>query len=438
MIRALLLSLLLAVAAAAAARAEVRVVTVTSPGGIGAWLYEDHGIPILTIDASFLGGAALDAPGHEGTTTLMAALLDEGAGELDSRAFATAREDLAAQIGFFAGDDDVQIAATMLSETRDATVELLRLALTRPRFDPEPVARVRGQLGAQLRQNALDPQARAAEALYAQAFPEHPYGRRTAGTEASLAAMTVKDIRAAHAAALTRAHLRVAVVGDITPEALGPMLDRLFGGLPAAGPDLPPVAAPRLSGGTTVIDFDAPQSLVLFGDAGIMADDPDYPAAMVMNEILGGASFGSRLGVEIREKRGLSYGVNTFLAGGQFGALYLGAFSSSNARVAEALAILRAEWARMAGDGVTEAELARAKRYLTGEFPLRFAGNANIAASLLGLQLAGRGPDYVNRRNGLVEAVAAADVARVARRLLRPETLTTVVVGRPEGLAADN
>ena len=439
MIRAVAVVLALAFAAGvSSARAEFTIVPVTSPGGIEAWLYEDHTIPILTIEAGFLGGAALDPEGREGTTALMAALIDEGSGGLNSTAFATALEDLAARMSFFAGADNVLVSATMLTDTRDATVELLRLALTEPRFDAEPVERLRAQALASIQIGDADPQTRAATAFYAQTFPGHPYGRPVEGTRKSVAAMSVEDLRSAHRAALTRDHLRIAVVGDIGPDALGPLLDRLFGTLPAAGPELPAVAVPHLSGQTTVIDFDAPQSMVMFGNAGILNDDPDFIPAMLMDYVLGGGSLGTRLSEEMRVKRGLTYGVYTWLAAGQFGGLYMGSFSSSNERVAEALRVLRAEWIRMAEHGVSEAELASAKRFLTGEFPLRFDGNERIAAQLLGLQLAGLGPDYVNLRNDLVEAVTVEDIARVARRLLVPEGLTTVLAGRPEGLEPGN
>ena len=436
MIRAALTVLALAFAfGTSAARAEINVVAVTSPGGIEAWLYEEHSIPILTIDASFLGGAGFDPAGREGTTTLMSALLDEGAGDLDSAAFSTAREDIVARIGFNTSDDDLRLSASMLTETRDRAIDLLRLALTEPRFDPEPVERIRAQTLASIQQSDADPQTRANFAFYADAFPGHPYGRPTQGTAASVAAITVEDLRAAHKAALTREHLRVAVVGDITPAELGPLLDRVFGALPATGPALPPVAAPHLSGKTTVIDVDTPQSVVVFGDGGILDEDPDIIPAMVMDHILGGGALSTRLGDEIRVKRGLSYGINTWLASGHFGGLYMGTFSSSNEHVAEAIGLLREEWKRMADEGVSEAELAAAKRYLTGEFPLRFDGNDQISRQLLGLQLIGADLGYINRRNDLVEAVTQADIARVARRLLQPDQLTMVIAGRPEGLA---
>ena len=161
--------------------------------------------------------------------------------------------------------------------------------------------------------------------------------------------MRVDDLRAAHKAALTRDHLRVAVVGEITPDELGPLLDRVFGGAARdRAASFPPWSRRSLSGKTTVIDFDTPQSVVIFGNAGILLDDPDFIPAMLMDYILGGGSFGSRLTEEMRVKRGLTYGVYTYLASGHFGGLYMGSFSSSNERVAEAIQILRAEWARMA------------------------------------------------------------------------------------------
>lgn len=431
-------ALFLSLAAALPARAAIEIVPVTSPGGITAWLYEDHTIPIVTIEASFRGGAALDPEDKPGVTNLMAALLEEGAGELSATEFARARESLASRFGFRAGRDAVSISAEFLAENRAESVDLLRLALTEPRFDEDAVARVKAQVLSSLRSDQTDPDAIASREFFSQVFEGHPYARRVEGTLESVAALDAEDVRAAHAAALVRDRLFVAVVGAITPEELASMLDELFGDLPAEGPPLPPVAEPKVTGGTTIVDLDIPQSVVLFGQAGIARDDPDFIPAFVLDYILGGGGFGSRLTEEMREKRGLTYGISTFLAPNDFGWLYLGQFSSANDRVAEALEVLRAEWARMAEGGVTEAELADAQQFLTGAYPLRFDGNARIAEQLLGIQTAGLGLDYVNERNALVEAVTREDIARVAKRLLRPDQLTTVVVGRPEGVAASN
>lgn len=326
----------------------------------------------------------------------------------------------------------------MLTENRDASIALLRDALVHPRFDPAAVERVRGQLLSNIRSDAADPDAISAKAFYSAAFPGHPYGRPNDGTLDSVTALQVSDLQSAHAAALVRDRLRLAVVGDITPAELGPLLDELFGGLPASGPALPPVMQPKLEGSLSVIDFDVPQSVVLFGQPGIARDDPDFIPAYLMDYILGGGGFGSRLTDEVREKRGLTYGISTWLAPNDFGWLYMGGFASANARVGEAIDIVRSEWKRMAEGGVTPEELDAAKRYLTGAYPLRFDGDENIASQLLRIQTSGLDIDYVNRRNALVEAVTAEDIARVARRMLQPDALTFVVVGKPQGVTATN
>ena len=427
--------LLAAAAAASPARAEITIIPVTSPGGLRAWLYEDHTIPMVTVESSFLGGAALDPDGREGACVLMTGLLEEGTGDLDSTAFAERREDLAAGFGFDCGRDDVSISLHTLSENRDASVELLRAALVAPRFDAASIERVRGQVIAGIDSDATDPSAIAGAAFARMAFPGHPYSRPVDGTAESVRGLDRAAIQAAHDATMARDRLRIAVVGDITPAELGPMLDRLYGDLPASGPALPPVAEPRLPGKLQVIDFDVPQSQVVFGQHGLARDDPDFIPAFVMDYILGGGGLGSRLSTEVREKRGLTYGINTMLVPNDFGALYVGQFASANATAAQAIDLVRAEWTRM-GEGVSEAELDAAKQYLTGAYPLRFSGNGSIARQLLAIQVAGLDIDYVNRRNGLVEAVTAEDVSRVARRLLDPKELSFVVVGRPEGLPA--
>lgn len=420
------------------ARAEIDIQVVTSPGGLTAWLFEEHSIPIVTLEAEFSGGTVLDPEGREGAVALMTGLLEEGAGDLDATGFAEAREALAARFGFDAGLDGISVSAEMLTENRDASLDLLRSALAAPRFDPDAIERVQAQLLSSLRSDGTDPDALASRAFYAELFEGHPYARPQEGTVESVSELGITDIRAAHAAGLTRDGLKIAVVGDITAEDLGPLLDRVFGDLPAEGPSEPPTADVKADGGLAVVDLDVPQSVVIFGHRGIPRDDPDFIPAFVMDEILGGGGFGSRLTEEVREKRGLTYGIYTWLAPNDHGWLYMGRFSSANARVAEAIGIVRAEWARMAEGGVTETELDAARRYLTGAYPLRYDGNSRIARQLLGLQLAGLGVDYVNERNALVEAVTSEDIARIAARMLDPDNLTFMVVGRPEELEPVN
>ena len=411
---------------------------VKSPGGITAWLVEDHSIPFVAVTFDFRGGASMDAPGKRGAINLMAATLEEGAGDLDATGFAEAVQALGAQFGFDAGDDQMVVSFQALTENRDQAADLLASALTEPNFEQSAIDRVRGQVQAIIRSEATDPQAIAAKEMARQAWGDHPYATSINGTEESVAALTRDDLIAAKDRVLARDRVVIGATGDITADELGVLVDRILGGLPETGSAaLPDDATLGLTGGVTVIDWDSPQTVVSFAGPGLPIDDPDYFAAYVANHILGGGGFSSRLMDEIREKRGLTYGIGTGLATGIYGQTWQGGMASSNANVAEGLDLIRQEWDRMATEGVTEQELADAKTYLTGEYALRFDGNRKIANILAGMQLTGFPIDYPNTRNARVEAVTAEDVQRVAQRLLKSGDLRFVLVGRPEGVEAD-
>jgi zinc protease len=417
-------------------QAEIAIKEVVSPGGIRAWLVEEHGIPFTALEIRFRGGTSLDAPGKRGAVNLMTGLIEEGAGPLDAKGFAEARDDLAASFEFRASQDSVAVSSRFLTENRDQAVELLRLALTGTRFDADALERVRGQVLTGLRSDAKDPQTLAVRAFDSAAFGAHPYGSAGDGTLESVAALTRDDIVAAWQGALARDRIYVAAVGDITADELGLLLDDLLGGLPATGAPLPGRAPFALMGGVTVIDYATPQTVVTFGHQGIKRNDPDFFAAFLINEVLGGGRFSSRLMTEVREKRGLTYGISTYLAPMDHAELIMGGLSTDNAKVAEVIALVRAEWARLAPEGVTEAELAAAKTYLTGSYPLRFDGNGPIADMLVGMQMQGLPIDYAVTRNARITAVTREDVKRVAARLLRPDDLHFVVVGQPAGVVS--
>ncbi len=434
MIRRISHTLLALLVLALPARA-IDIQTVTSPQGIEAWLVEDHSIPFVALSILFRGGASMDPEGQRGAVRLMAATLEEGAGDRDATGFAQEAEALGARFSFDAGDDTVSVSARMLTENRDASADLLHDALTLPRFDQADVDRVRGQMLAIIRSEATDPQSIGAKALAAAIWGDHPYATSVNGTADSVAALTPDDLHAVKDRVLARDRLIVSAAGDVTAEELGALLDRILADLPAeATAPLPPPAPYLGEGGVEVIDWDSPQTVVSFAAPSIPMDDPDYFAAFVLNHILGGGGFSSRLMEEIREKRGLTYGVYTGLANQVLGESWQGGMASANEKVAEGMALIREVWDRTA-QGVTEAELRDAKTYLTGEYPLRFDGNGKIASILSGMQLMGMPRDYVNTRNAQVEAVTLEDVARVAARLLDADRLQFVLVGRPEGLA---
>lgn len=406
----------------------------TTPAGQSVWLVEDHALPFVAVELAFRGGASLDASERRGAAYLMAATLEEGAGDLDARGFAEAGEELGARFSFDIGDDMLSVSARMLSDNRDAAVALLGSALSAPRFDADAIERVRAQIAQSIQSDQKDPGTLASQAFAAQAWGDHPYATDIKGTTDSLAVVTRDDLIAVKNRIMSRDHAIVSVVGDVSPEEATAMVDQLLSGLPEAGAALPEDTTVALSGGISVIDWDSPQSVVIFGQPGLALNDPDYFALMVANHILGGPGFSARLMDELREKRGLTYGVGTYLVSKEHGDLWQGSFAASNDKVAEAVDLLQAEWQRMAAGGVSDKELADAKTYLTGSYPLRFDGNGTIAGILTGMQLVGLDSGYIARRNALVEAVTAEDVARVAAEYMAPDRLRIVIAGRPEGV----
>lgn len=429
---------LMAAAFLAQPASAIDIKEVTSPGGIKAWLVEEPSIPFTALEIRFKGGASVDRDGKRGAINLMTGTIEEGAGDLDATQFAAAREALAASYGFSVHDDALTISAQFLTENREEALTLLRSALIEPRFDEAAIDRVRAQVISGIRSDEQDPATIAQEAFMSKAFGDHPYGSAIEGTVDSVTALTRDDIVAAYNDVLALDRVFVGAVGDITAAELGPILDDLLGALPATGAPLPAEVEVALKGGKTVIPFQTPQSVAIFGHEGIERDDPDFFAAFVMNQVLGAGGFGSRLMEEVREKRGLTYGVYSYLAPKDYAELMLGQVASANDRIAEAIDVIRDEWAKLAADGVSEQELEDAKKYLTGAYPLRFDGNSTIANILAGMQMDDLPIDYADTRNDKVNAVTQDDIKRVAARLIQPDALHFVVVGQPEGVETTN
>ncbi|HUT51499.1 MAG TPA: pitrilysin family protein [Alphaproteobacteria bacterium] len=429
-------ALVLVAVASIPASAAVTVEEVKSKSGLTAWLVRDRLNPIISMRVLMRnGGAVLDPNGKEGLARFTASLLDEGAGELDSQAFQRRLEDLSISLEFNAGADHLSISLRTLRRNRAEAFRLLRLALTKPRFDGEPVERIRAQMLTSLARRSVRPGYIAGRTFWRAAFPKHPYGRPTRGTPATIKAIGKADLQAYVKSRFARGALVIGVTGDITPDELKAILDTTFASLPRrATPVAVTRVAPATRGKLTVIRRPFPQSVVIFGQPGPGRKDKDFYAAFVMNHILGGGSFSSRLYQEIREKRGLAYSVSSNLSPMRHSAMITGSVATQNARVRETIDQIRLQWKRMADQGATAQELKDAKLYLTGSYPLRFVNTARIAGSLAWLQMLGLGRDYFERRNAIIEAITVADVRRAAKRFLDTDKLYFVVVGQPKGL----
>ena len=419
---------------AGAVQADISVKTITSPGGLSAWVLEEPAIPFTALNIMFSGGAALDPPDKRGAAFMMTGLLEEGAGDLDSQAFAAKLEALSASFSFDVGDDTLSISVRVLTENRAEALALLKTALMQPRFDPDAVERVRQQVLSILASDAQDPTDTAQRVWAEQAFGDHAYGTAYQGTESSIAELTRADLLAAHQNLLVRDTLSVSAVGDITAEDLGPILDNLVGDLPAGSALETAPMKLDIPAGLTVVDIPTPQSVAFFGHKGIDRAHPDFFAAFILNTILGGRGIESRLTAEVREKRGLTYGISTVLISKDQANVMLGQVASANDRIGAAIEVIRDEWSKLARDGVTAEELQAAQTYLTGAYPLRFDGNSQIAQILVGMQRQGLALDYINTRNTKINAVTLSEINHVAAQLLKPEALNFVVVGQPTGL----
>ena len=409
---------------------------VVSPGGIEAWLVREPAVPMIAVDFAFAGGAIQDAPGKAGTANLVASLLDDGVGEFNSKTFHERLERKAIELNYEAERDTLRGSLRTLTENRDEAFEALRLGLTAARFDPTDVELNRAQILSTLRRATTNPTEMASLRWWQVAFADHPYGQPVAGTLETVPTITVGDLRDYTRRVLARGNLKIAVVGDIDAEAVKSMLDRVFGALPAE-PQLKPVAnvTPRGLGRRIVVKLDVPQAVVAFGGTGIARNDPDFMAAYIVNHILGGGSFSSRLYQEVREKRGLAYSVYDSLVWLNHSALFLGGTATRADRAGETLDLIQKEIHRLAENGPTAEELAKAKAYLNGSFALNLDTSSKIAALLVQLQRDGLGIDYFSRRPEMISAVTLDDARRVAKKLLDGGLLVTVA-GRPEGVVS--
>ncbi|PDT36608.1 MULTISPECIES: M16 family metallopeptidase [Sinorhizobium] len=416
---------------AASGRAAPAIQKIETTGGIKAWLVEDYSLPIITIGFAFEGGTTQDSSGKEGEVRLMTWLLGEGAGDLDSEAFQERLDDAGAEMRFRARRDAVYGSMRVLADQKDDAFDLLRLPVEQPRFDQAPLDRVRAQIVTSIIAGAKNPNVAAELAWKKTLYGDHPYSRRADGTEQTLAAITATDLKALHKRLFARGKLTIAVAGAIDASALKRDLDRIFGGLPTE-PRLLPVAetAPKL-GQEIHIPYDLPKTGLHLAYPGVSCKDPQFFAAHLMNHILGGGAFTSRLRKEVREKRGLTYNIRSQLVNSGHSSMLLIDTGTRPDRAAETLSIIRAEVRQMAEQGVSQEELEAAKKKLIGGYAIdNLNSSSAIVKTLVEIQERDDDTDHIERRKQLIDAVTVEDVGRVAKRLLCADP-TVMIVGAP-------
>jgi zinc protease len=408
---------------------------VQSSRGIKAWLVETPELPVIALHIAFRdAGSVADPAGRQGLAAFGARLLTEGAGELDATTYQERLSEWGAALTFTADRDTLVGRLEAVRDYRDQTFELLRLALTNPRFDAEAIERVRKSRLAELARLQTDPNYVARRAWWQGVFPNHPYGRDPEGSEAEIAAITADDLRSAFMRRMAKGKLIVSAAGAINVAELAEALDRVFGDLPDQGITSAVPAAVFVPSNPLVVRLPFPQSSCWFGHVGVRPISPDYFPAIVLNHLVGGGTLTSRLFVELREKRGLVYSVRTMLEPLSHESLMIGWFATENDKVPTAIELVRREWRQLANGDVSEADIDEAKAFLKGAFPLSLDGTSTMAGRLLAVQRLGLDMGHLTAWNAKVDAVTAEMVRTLARRLMRPDALTFAIAGDPTGM----
>lgn len=409
---------------------DIQQVT-SEKSGITAWLVEDHSIPVISMQIAFRGvGAKTDPAEKQGRARLASNTMDEGAGDLDAQQFQKTLRDHSITLNFQASRDHFTGKVKTLTRHKDKAFSLMKLALTQPSFETEAIERMRASNISRIRTSLSNPRWMAARIQNDRIFADHPYAHNSGGTLSTLPKITASDLRAFHKT-LGKNQVVVGVSGDITPEELKVALDEIFGDMPDAALVTENRFEIQNAGSMYLYKKDIPQTVIEIAQTGIRREDPEYYAAVIMNFILGESGFGSRLMEEIREKRGLTYGIYSYFRHyREIDALHIST-STVNTNVPEMLSLLREQWNKMKNEPVTEKELKDAQSYLTGSLPLSLTSTDSIASVIVSLQLDNLPMDYLDQRNKKIQAVTIEDVQQVSKRLLHSDKLVTVLVGNP-------
>ncbi len=407
---------------------------VTSEGGVSAWLVEDHSVPVISVSFAFDGaGAILEPADKQGLVQLLSNTLDEGAGNLDSQAFQKTLLDNSITLNFSGGRDSFSGFMNTLTDEKQKAFDLLELALKYPRFDKEPIERMKQANLSRIRSDLSDPNWIASRVTNDRAFDGHPYAQNSGGTLTTLKNLTAQDLRSFVSKELSQDRLLIGVSGDITAEDLSKSLDDIFGELPKTAPN---ASTPDISlqnkGKTFFYRLKIPQATVQMVLPGIKRDNPDYYPFQVMDQIFGSGGFGSRLTKNIREEKGLAYGIYSYLQRLDKAQLYYITSSTKNETIDELRAGVKEEIIKLRGTLVDSKELKDAKDYIIGSLPLGLTSTSSIAKTLVALQSENLPIDYLDTVRNHIEDITADDIKNVANKILNSDDILTIIAGNPE------
>lgn len=409
------------------------------PNGLTLLVIRQPHLPMVVLSALVDAGSRFDPTGKEGLASLVGSLLTEGTEKRSASEIHDVMDFLGAKLFAAAGDDYATLSLTVLKKDFEKGIDMFADVLLRPAFHDAEFVRKRDEALADIESENQNPGTIADRAFRKALFQNGPYRSAPVGWKDSVAKLTVADVKTFYAAMYRPDCTTLVASGDVTLEEMKALVERFLASWaqrpkkPSAASERHPAApAPDPATGPSIvrIDRDLTQANLVWGHLGTTRDNPDWYAMQVMNYILGGGGFSSRMMASIRTDAGLAYSVYSYFVPGKIPGSFQVTLQTKSASTAEALDRLEKEVGRIRSEPVSDEELSAAKKYLTGSFPLRFDSNAEMVSFYSQIEYYGMGLDYPARYDSLINSVAKEDILRVAQKYLHPEQTILVVVGK--------
>jgi zinc protease len=401
------------------------------------WLFSPQSeLPLVTLQLLIKAGSLVDPPGKAGLANLTASLLQSGTKSRSATQIAQEVDFMGAKLRAEGGEDFALLDLTVLKKDLGRALDLFKDVLQNPAFAPAEIKRKVSQIKAALESEQDEPMVVAARTFARKLYGPFPYGHPVRGTPEGLSAITRQDLSEFHRRYYRPNNAVLAVVGDLTPEEARQWVTKIFGpwaAAPIPPPKLPPIP-PLDQRQVVVLNKDISQANIILGNLGITRSNPDFYAFQVMNYILGGGGFASRLLDDIRVNRGLAYSVSSSFSPGLEPGPFIVSLETKNASAGEAINQVVEQLRLIMSKPVTEQELNNAKSYLIGSFPRKMDSLSKRAGLLGYVEVYGLGLDYPWRYPDLIQHLTPADIQKVAEKYLRPENYLLVVVGKKSAM----
>ncbi len=429
----ILLLMLVAVIPAAAQAAEPLGKRILLDNGMVLLLSEKHDIPMVTVNMAITAGNTAEPPDKPGLASITASLLTQGTTKRTASQISREIDFIGGSLSTSGGEDGASVGLRVLKKDIRTGLDLLSDVLLNPVFDQKEIDRKVKETLAEIQRQKEEPALVASNAFAKAVFGGNAYGRTNEEVAAYLPKLTRQDVLTFYSARYSPNHAVIAVVGDVTEKEIVALLNEYFKRWQKKE-QLPPYVQPPVIEKTVIekIDKDITQANIAIGHIGISRENPDFYACVIMNYILGGGGFSSRLMDNIRDNKGLAYDVHSGFAAQKEPGAFMVAIQTKNESANEVIAETLKEMHRIQSELVSEKELNDAKAYLTGSFPLRMDTSAKIAGMLTSIELFNLGLDYPQRYPALINAVTREDIQRVAKKYLHPDNIVVVVVANQE------